>query len=135
MDLAQVMLLVLLFAACGVCAVAVWALREVALASRSIQRLADESRERLNPLLDKADVTVDAINFELLRVDAVISRFEDASEKMTSASGTITGIVNAPAGLVNDVALRVRRAWKDRSRPHADGPGAVRQTEEPEERS
>ena len=121
MDIAQVLLLVLLAAACVVCGVAVWALREVALAAKSVQLLAEDSRERLNPLLDKADVTVDAVNFELLRVDAVITRFEDASERVTSASGTISGIVNAPAEIVNDVAGRVRRAWKDRSRSHAEG--------------
>lgn len=126
MDIAQVMLLVLLIAAVVVCGVAVWALREVALAAKSIQRLSDDSRERLNPLLDKADVTVDAINVEILRVDALIARFEDASERVTSASGTISGIVNAPAEIVNDVAGRVRRAWKDRSRSHADAKSEVR---------
>lgn len=120
MDIAQVMLLVLLVAAIAVCGVAAWALREVAVAARSIQRLSDDSRERLNPLLDKADVTVDAINVEILRVDALIGRFEEASERVTSASGTISGIVNAPAEIVNDVAGRVRRAWKDRSRSHAE---------------
>ena len=135
MDIAQVLLLVLLAAACVVCGVAVWALREVALAAKSVKLLAEDSRERLNPLLDKADVTVDAINFELLRVDAVITRFEDASERVTSASGTISGIVNAPAEIVNDVAGRVRRAWKDRSRSHAEGQRDARSTTSPKDGS
>lgn len=135
MDIAQVLLLVLLAAACVVCGVAVWALREVALAAKSVQLLAEDSRERLNPLLDKADVTVDAINFELLRVDTVITRFEDASERVTSASGTISGIVNAPAEIVNDVAGRVRRAWKDRSRSHAEGQRAARSAPSPKDGS
>ncbi len=122
MDVAQVMLVVLLAAACVVCGVVVWALREAVLTLRSVRSLSEDSRERLIPLLDKADVTVDAINMELLRIDALISRFEEASDKVTSASGTIHDIVAAPAGIVNDMALRVRQAWKDRARVHAQSP-------------
>lgn len=116
MDAVTVLLVVLLVAATVTCGVAIWALREVAGASRSAKALADDARLRLVPLLDKADITIDATNAELLRVDAIITRFEDASVRVSSASGTISGIVNAPTEIVTEVADRVRRAWKDRKR-------------------
>lgn len=132
----SVMLVALLAAACVVCGFAVWALREAVSTLRAVRELTDETRERLGPLLDKADVTIDAVNVELLRIDTIIGRFEDASEKVSTASGTISGIVHAPAGIVNDVALRVRKAWKDRGRtpeerydgtpaPDAAGPDSI----------
>lgn len=126
MDLANVLLVTLLVAACAVCVVALWALRESVRTMRSVTALADETRERLNPVLEKADVTIDAVNAEILRIDGVITRFEEASERVSSASGTISGIVHAPAGIVNDMALRVRRAWKERpSRGSESTPGSV----------
>lgn len=99
-----------------VAGVAIWALREMVFAARSLRELADDTRERLNPVLEKADVTVDAVNAELWRIDGIITRFEDASTRVSNASGTISDIVSAPADIVNDVAGRMRRAWKDRKR-------------------
>lgn len=96
-----------------------WAFVETSRAMRSLKVLADDTHVRLNPLLDKADVTVDAVNAELLRIDGIITRFEDAGERVSSASGTISGIVHAPTELVSEMALRVRRAWKDRHREAA----------------
>jgi len=104
-----------------VACMAVWAIREAVktmraarAASESLARTSDEIRERAVPLLDKFDVTVDAVNVELLRVDAIISTVEEATERVSTASGTISGMVNAPGEIVNDVIGRVRRAWKDR---------------------
>jgi hypothetical protein len=129
-DFANVLLVILLVAACAVCAAAIWALRESVVAMRALTSLATDTRERLNPLLEKADVTVDVVNAEILRVDGVITRFEEASERVSSASGTISGIVNAPAGIVSDVALRMRRAWKERQRGDShEGAGVDRADE------
>ena len=108
---------------------AIWALREMGLAARSMRELSEDTHTRLVPLLDKADVTVDAVNAELLRIDGIITTFEDSAERVSSASGTISGIVSAPAEIVNDVATRVRSAWKDRHRHAEPGPSAEAQEE------
>jgi hypothetical protein len=114
----NVLTLVLLVAATAACIAIVWLSREVAATARSTRQLSDEVRERLIPLLEKADVTVDATNAELLRIDAAITRFEDASVRVGAASSTIADVVQAPADIVTGVADKVRRAWKDR-REHA----------------
>lgn len=122
MDATTVLQWVLLGSAISLCGVAIWALIDFVQTSRSLRATSDETRERLVPLLDKADVTVDAVNAELLRVDSIITRFEDTSEKVTSASNTITDIVNAPAEIVNEAASRFRQAWKGRHRPGEPAP-------------
>lgn len=115
-----VLSVVALIAAIGACGVAIWALREVVVTARSLRKLTDTGNERLVPLLDKADVTIDAANAELLRIDAAITRFEEASVRVVAATGTLSDIVQAPAGIVTGVADKVRRAWKDRKRGSAD---------------
>lgn len=116
METTDVLLVVLLIAASALCGVAIWALREMIATARSVRALSDDTRLRLVPLLDKADITVDAVNAELLRVDAIITQVEEASARVSHASDTISDIVSTPAEIVNDVAVRVRRAWKDRRR-------------------
>ncbi|MDZ4168854.1 MAG: hypothetical protein U1E26_04255 [Coriobacteriia bacterium] len=116
MDPVDVMLIVALGAATVVSGVAVWALRESVASMRSIRRTSDEVRERAVPLLDKLDVTVDAANVELLRIDAIITTLEDATERVSSASGTISGIVNVPSEVFSDVLSRLRRGRSQRRR-------------------
>lgn len=113
------LLTVLVVAAIVVCGVALWALVELVKTLRSTRRLSDDLSARLVPLLDKADITVDAINAELYRIDGIITRFEAAGERVDAASGTLTDIVNTPGELVSEFADKVRRAFKDRRRAAA----------------
>jgi hypothetical protein len=59
--------------------------------------LVAELRERLVPLIDKADVTLDAVNAELLRVDSIVSQVEEVSETVSAATGFIRSPVNKAA--------------------------------------
>lgn len=102
------------------------------MTSRSLRALTDDTRERLVPILDKADITIDATNAELLRIDGAITRFEDASVRVSAASSTLSEIVQAPEKIVTGVADKMRRAWKDRKRSHPDE-GAAPDTEIDEE--
>ena len=120
-----VLTLVLLLAATAACVAVVWLSREAVATARSLRALSDDVRERLVPLLDKADVTVDAANAELLRIDGAITRFEDASARVSAASNTLADVVQAPADIVTGVADRVRRAWKERRQHGADAESVV----------
>jgi hypothetical protein len=114
LDFVQIVLVVVLISAGILCGVAVWALRDFVATSRSVRLTSEDLRTRLVPLIDKADVTVDALNAELLRVDGIITQFEDTSSRVNHASSAISDIVNAPAEIVSEAASRMRRAWKDR---------------------
>jgi TolA-binding protein len=109
-----ILLGVLLVLASVACAVGIWALLEGAKTARSTRTLAEDLDARVVPLLDKADITIDALNAELLRVDNIVSRIEEVTERVESTSRTVQGVANAPGEIVTDIADRVRRAWKRR---------------------
>jgi hypothetical protein len=111
-ELNSILLSVLLVLASVLAIAGVWALVEAVRTARSVRVLADDLDARAVPLLEKADVTVDAVNAELLRMDAVVSRIEDITDRVESTTRTVQGVASAPAELVSDIAERVRRAWK-----------------------
>lgn len=129
MDLISVLLAVLIVAATVLCAVATVAVRHLGTSARSIKRLADDTHSRLTPLLDKADVTVDALNAELLRVDMLVTRFEDAADRVSQTATTLHEIANAPERIAGGIAEKVR-SWRGRKAPARDE--APTQPEPPE---
>jgi uncharacterized protein YoxC len=120
-DTVSVLLGILLVAATATCGVAIWALVEGVKTARSMRTLADNLDAKAMPLLDKADVTVDALNAELLRVDTILTRVEEITDRVESTSRTVQDVANAPTEIVTDIADRVRRAWKRRQAENAAG--------------
>jgi hypothetical protein len=118
-----VLLVVLIVVACVLCAVGIWALIEAVKMAKSVRTLSNDLDIRLVPLIEKADVTVDALNAELLRVDAILTRFEEISDRVETTSRTVQEVANAPVEIVTDIADRVRRAWKSRRHSTAEGYG------------
>lgn len=112
MDTVNVLLGILLVVAIATCGVAIWALLEGVKTARSMRVLSDDLDARAIPLLEKADVAVDALNVELLRIDQIVTRAEEITERVQSTSRTVQDVANAPAEIVTDIADRVRRAWK-----------------------
>ena len=106
----SVLTTVLLISAIALCATGIWAFVRVGLASGAVKNLADDLEGRVVPLAEKADVTVDAMNAELLRVDAIVTQIEDVSERVASASSAVATIVNAPVGAVSELGERLRKA-------------------------
>lgn len=135
MNTTTVLLSVLILVACALCGVAIWALAEVVKTARSVRTLSDDLDARVVPLIDKLDVSVDALNAELLRVDAIVTRFEDISDRVDSTSRTVQEVANAPVEIVTDLADRVRRAWRTRKSAHhevSDPSSAATDAEAPE---
>lgn len=112
MNTVNILLGVLLVIASVLCAVGIWALIEGVKTARSVRRLSEDLDVRAVPLLDKADVTVDAVNAELLRIDTIVTRVEEITDRVESTSRTVQGVAAAPGEIVTDIADRVRRAWK-----------------------
>jgi len=129
-----VLLIVLLVAASAACGFVIWAVFELVATLRSTRKLTDDLDASLMPLLEKTDVTVDAINIELLRIDEIVTRVEEVTDRVNSTSRTVQEVANAPAEIVNEIAGRVRNAFKSRKhtaqRKAADDDSA--ETVEPE---
>lgn len=123
MNTVSVLVSVLIVVAVAMCGVAIWALTEAVKTAKSVRTLSDDLDERVVPLLEKADVTVDALNAELLRIDAIVTRFEEISDRVETTSRTVQEVANAPVEIVTDFADRVRRAWRTRKQPPAEGYG------------
>ena len=75
----------------------IYAVRVLVVAVRSLLAAVEEIRSRLVPLLDKADVTVDAVNAELLRLDAIVTQAEEVGDAVSTASDFIRSPVNRTA--------------------------------------
>ncbi|MDZ4064483.1 MAG: hypothetical protein U1E22_07420 [Coriobacteriia bacterium] len=102
----------LVISALVVCGFAVFALVESIRTLRDARRLHAEVGERLIPLIEKVDVTVDAVNAELLRIDGIVSTFEDVSDKVSTTTNVVHGAMNAPLEAVNAVGSRLRDVWR-----------------------
>lgn len=79
-------------------------------ALREAQQTLADVRERAIPLLEKADVTLDALNAELLRVDGIVTDIEEVSGAVSSATDVIRTPVEALAGLGGRLARSFSRA-------------------------
>lgn len=104
------LIVTLLLSAIVLCGVGIWALIRVGLASQSMQTLAEDLEERVIPLVEKADVTVDAINAELLRVDMIVTQVEEVSGRVSTASNAVATVVSAPGVAVGELGERLRKA-------------------------
>ena len=74
-----------------------YAVRVIVIAVKDLQVAVADVRSRLVPLLEKADVTVDAVNAELLRLDAIVTQAEGVGEAVSTASEFIRSPVNTAA--------------------------------------
>ncbi|MFU8891508.1 MAG: hypothetical protein ACNA76_07630 [Anaerosomatales bacterium] len=113
------LLIALIVAALIVCGFVVFALVELVRTLRSVRTLADELTRSVPPLIEKADVTVDALNVELLRVDTIIGEVEVLSSKVGHTVNVVQDAVNLPATAVGTAGERIRTAWHRAKRHRA----------------
>jgi len=96
-DINGVLDTVLVVAAIVLAGLAIYALIVLIPTLRELRIAVEDVRCRLVPLLDKADVSVDALNAELLRVDAIVTQAEEVGEVVSTASSFIRSPVNKTA--------------------------------------
>lgn len=86
----------------------------LAKTSEETTKTMTELREATLPIVSKAEVTIDALNAEMLRVDGIITSLEQTSEKVAAASDTVTGLMNAPVEIATSVTDRVLSMWRQK---------------------
>jgi len=109
MDAPQVLQILLYIALLALCGTAIWALVVVMRAARSTTKLADDLDAKLPPLIDKASLTLDAVNAEVARVDDLVAQIEEVSDNISSTTRAASEIVGAPAAAVAGLGDRARR--------------------------
>jgi hypothetical protein len=110
MDTASVLGIVLSVLAIALAAFAIYVLVIVLRLARELHTATTEVRTKLVPLIEKADVTLDLMNAELLRVDGIVSDIEQVSGAVSSASDVIRGPVNVVQKLGAGLARAFSRA-------------------------
>lgn len=109
MDVSSGLLAVLYIALTVLCGVAVWALVRFVGTADSTRKLVEDLDTRLVPLLDKASVTVDALNLEIERVDGIVTQIEEVSDKVSSTTRVAQEFVSGPVAAVAGLGDRARR--------------------------
>ena len=77
-------------------------------AVRNLLAAVEDVRSRLVPLLDKADITVDAVNAELLRLDAIVTQAEEVGDAVSTASD----FIRSPVSRAADGIARLARSFR-----------------------
>lgn len=82
---------------------------------KSVQNIAaDAEREvapaltKVNPIVDKAELMVDTVNLEMLRVDAILEDVEQITDVAGKAATTVDAVTSAPAEAVTSIVDRIR---------------------------
>ncbi len=66
--------------------------------------------KRVDPLLDRAELTVDTLNLELLRVDAILEDVEQVTDVAGKTADAVNAITTAPTNAVAGLAEKIRGA-------------------------
>ena len=67
-----------------------------------------------DPLMDRINLTLDATNLELMRLDEILQDVSVITDKLADTTTTVNEVTNIPLNAVNGVANRVRGAFKSR---------------------
>ena len=105
----SVLRIVLYLALIVLAAFAVWGVREIVSTARSARRLADELHATLPGLIERADLTLTAVNSELVRVNGVVTQIEEVSDRVSSTTRAAQEMAEAPMAAVNGLAQGARR--------------------------
>lgn len=63
---------------------------------------------KVNPMVDKAELLVDQVNLEMLRVDAILEDVEQVSNIAGKTASTVDTVTSAPAEVVTSFIDRIR---------------------------
>lgn len=108
----SVLQVVALVAATALCAVGIFGVIEAVATLRSVRRLSDDVHTRLVPLIDKTNITVDAFNAELLRIDGIVTQIEEVSDRVSSTTNAVQDAVHGPMEAVSNMGARLRSVLK-----------------------
>ena len=67
--------------------------------------------KKVDPLMDRVSLSVDAFNMEILRVDDIVTDVKTMTEVAAKATQSIDTVTSAPVEFVSSVADKVRRRF------------------------
>ena len=70
---------------------------------------------KVDPLVDRVSLTIDAANLEMMRVDQILEDVTQITDTASSAVEAVDNVANAPLEIMNSVSAKVRNAIKPKS--------------------
>lgn len=90
-------------------------LYRASLTMKSVQNIAADAEKevtpaltKVNPMVDKAELMLDTVNLEMLRVDAILEDVEQITDVAGKAATTVDAVTSAPADAVTSIVDRIR---------------------------
>ena len=82
-----------------------------------VNEIAEEAKPavgRVDPLVERLSLTVDAANLELMRVDQILEDVTQITDSVSKAAGAVDTVTSAPIDLVNSLTGKLRSKFKPR---------------------
>lgn len=70
---------------------------------------------KVDPLMDRVSLTIDAANLEMMRVDQILEDVTDITDTASNAVEAVDNVANAPLELMNNVSSKVRKVLKPKA--------------------
>jgi len=70
---------------------------------------------KVEPLMDRVQLTIDTVNLEMMRVDQILENVSEISDTASSAVAAVDNVTNAPINLVNNMATKVKGVLKPKN--------------------
>jgi len=81
---------------------------------------------QVDPLMERINLTMDAANLEIMRVDEIMQDVSVITGHLADTSSTVNEITNVPLNAVNNVTNKVRGVFRSRSASSASADLAAR---------
>lgn len=82
---------------------------------KSVEVIANEAEkeippvlQKVNPIVDKAELTIDTVNLEMLRVDSILEDVEQVSTVAGKTASAVDTVTSGPADAVTSLVDRIR---------------------------
>ena len=70
---------------------------------------------KVDPLMDRVSLTIDAANLEMMRVDQILEDVTAITDTASNAVEAVDNVANAPLELMNNVSSKVRKVLKPKA--------------------
>lgn len=70
---------------------------------------------KVDPLMDRVSLTIDAANLEMMRVDQILEDVTAITDTASNAVEAVDNVANAPLELMNNVSSKVRKVLKSKA--------------------
>lgn len=70
---------------------------------------------KVDPLMDRVSLTIDAANLEMMRVDQILEDVTAITDTASNAIEAVDNVANAPLELMNNVSSKVRKVLKPKA--------------------